>query len=106
MDAQLKKGLLEMCVLAVIRNGETYGYRIISELEPFIGITETTLYPILRRLESGGLVSVDCREYNGRVRRYFRITESGKARLKSYKEQLREVQRIMDFIMREGGQFE
>ena len=57
MDAQLKKGLLEVCVLSAIREEESYGYKIISDLAPYIEISESTLYPILRRLESGGFVT-------------------------------------------------
>ena len=69
MDAQLKKGLLDVCVLAAIRKEESYGYKIISDLAPHIEISESTLYPILRRLESSGAVTTRSEIHNGRVRK-------------------------------------
>jgi DNA-binding PadR family transcriptional regulator len=52
MDIQLKRGLLDVCVLAAIKNGESYGYQIIKDMKPYVEISESTLYPILRRLET------------------------------------------------------
>ena len=82
MDAQLKKGLIEICVLCSIEKEESYGYKIISDLAPYIEVSESTLYPILRRLESSGAVTTHTEEYNGRLRKYFKITpwEGGKFR--------------------------
>lgn len=56
MDSQLKKGLLDVCVLSVLRRGESYGYKILSDVAPCIEIAESTLYPILKRLEAAGCV--------------------------------------------------
>ena len=81
MDAQLKKGLLDVCVLAVLRRGESYGYKIIADVAPYIEISESTLYPILKRLESSGAVTAHSREYNGRLRKYYAITEKGQRRI-------------------------
>ena len=78
MDAQLKKGLLEICVLKAIEREESYGYKIISDLAPCIEISESTLYPILRRLEANGAVTTRTAAHNGRLRKYFRITGVGK----------------------------
>lgn len=100
MDAQMKKGLLEVCVLSAIREGESYGYKIISELEPYVKISESTLYPILRRLESGGAVTTHSQEYNGRLRKYFRITAKGRAKILEFVDDMEEFKKISDFITR------
>ena len=102
MDAQLKKGLLEVCVLSAIREEESYGYKIISDLAPYIEISESTLYPILRRLESGGFVTTRSEQYNGRLRKYFRITQSGKGKIYEFVEDMKQFQKIMGFITRGG----
>lgn len=100
MDAQLKKGLLEVCVLSAIEKEESYGYKIISDLAPYIVISESTLYPILRRLEQSGAVKTRSVEFNGRLRRYFSITQIGKEKLKDFVDSLPEFERIKKFIMR------
>ena len=102
MDAQMKKGLLEVCVLSAIRDDESYGYKIISVLEPYIKISESTLYPILRRLEVGGAVTTHSEEFNGRLRKYFRITPKGRAKIAEFIADMNEFQKISDFITRNG----
>ncbi len=99
MDIQLKKGLLDVCVLSAIRKEESYGYKIISDLAPYIEISESTLYPILRRLESSGAVKTRCVEHNGRLRRYFRITLTGLRRIDDFVEAMHQFKIISDFIM-------
>ena len=103
MDAQLKKGLLEVCVLAAIREEESYGYKIISDLTPYIEISESTLYPILRRLESGGMLTARTEAYNSRLRKYFRITQLGTAKINEFVEAMEQFKVISDFITRGGG---
>ena len=103
MDAQLKKGLLEVCVLAAIREEESYGYKIISDLTPYIEISESTLYPILRRLENGGMLTARTEAYNGRLRKYFRITQLGAAKINEFVEAMEQFKVISDFITRGGG---
>ena len=98
LDAQLKKGLLDVCVLSVLRGGESYGYKIITDIAPYIAISESTLYPILKRLESTGAVTTQSREYNGRLRKYYRITERGIERIREFIEDVREFERIYEFI--------
>lgn len=98
MDAQLKKGLLDVCVLSVLREGESYGYKIITDIAPYIAISESTLYPILKRLESTGAVTTQSREYNGRLRKYYRITGRGAERIREFIEDVREFERIYKFI--------
>ena len=103
MDAQLKKGLLEVCVLSAIEKEESYGYKIISDLAPYIEISESTLYPILRRLESGSAVTTRSEAYNGRLRKYFRITEIGKSKIQEFIEDMKQFEKISKFITRGGG---
>ena len=102
MDIQLKRGLLEICVLAAIKNEESYGYRIIKDVAPFVEISESTLYPILRRLEAGELLTVRSAEHNGRLRKYYRITEAGRARLAEFTSEWAEIMAIYQFVTKEG----
>ena len=98
LDAQLKKGLLEVCVLAAIKTEESYGYKIISDVSPYIEISESTLYPILKRLETTGMVTTRSKEHNGRLRKYYMITERGKRRINEFVEDLDEFERVYRFI--------
>ena len=106
MDVQLKKGLLEVCVLSAIREKESYGYKIISDLAPYVEISESTLYPILRRLESSGAVTTRSEEYNGRLRKYFKITPLGRKKIQDFIEAMNEFRKISDFITRGGNKCE
>jgi PadR family transcriptional regulator PadR len=103
MDIQLKRGLLEICVLAAIKNEESYGYRIIKDVAPFVEISESTLYPILRRLEANELLSVRSAEHNGRLRKYYRITEAGRERLAEFTSEWSEMMAIYQFVTKEGN---
>ena len=85
MDVQLKRGLLEVCVLAVIRNKPSYGYKIIKDMEPYVEISESTLYTILKRLEEGNLLTVKTVEHNSRLRKYYHITYEGLDRFEEFK---------------------
>lgn len=98
MDAQIKRGLLEVCVLAALRKGDSYGYQIIKDIEPCISISESTLYPILRRLEEAKMVTVYSVEHNGRLRKYYRITPEGFFRLEGFNEEWVEIENIYRFI--------
>ncbi len=94
----MKKGLLEGCVLATIRDEESYGYKIISQISPYVDISESTLYPILKRLEASGAVSVKNRLYNGRLRKYYRITDIGRERLKEFYRDMEQMLSIYRFL--------
>ena len=94
MDIQLKKGVLDTCVLFALSRGESYGYKIINDLSPVIEISESTLYPILKRLEAGGCLATRTAEYGGRLRRYYSLTSLGRAKLESGKADLREIMEI------------
>lgn len=84
MDIQIKKGVLDACVLYALSGGESYGYKIINDLKGIIEISESTLYPILKRLESGGALETYSRQFNGRLRRYYSLTETGRRKLAEY----------------------
>ena len=81
MDIQLKRGLLDVCVLAAIKQEDSYGYKIIKDMKPYVELSESTLYPILRRLEAAQLLSVHSAEHNGRLRKYYHLTRAGRAAL-------------------------
>ena len=87
MDIQLKRGLLNVCVLAAIKNEDSYGYQIIKDMKPYVEISESTLYPILRRLEAAEMLSVRTVEYNGRLRKYYHIEPPGLKRIEDFKEE-------------------
>ena len=102
MDVQMKRGLLDVCVLAAIQSEDSYGYQIIKDIRPYVDVSESTLYPILRRLEEGRLLTVRSVEHNGRLRKYYHITDAGKARIEDFKEDWREMESIYRFITKEG----
>ena len=77
VDIQIKKGVLDACVLYALKGGESYGYKILSDLKDIIDISESTLYPILKRLEAGGALKTYSREFNGRLRRYYTLKSIG-----------------------------
>ena len=101
MDKQLKRGILEICVLKALVQRDSYGYQIIKDISPYVAVSESTLYPILKRLETGGFITARAAEYNGRLRRYYKITPLGLAKFKSGKDDLQEIQSIYQAIF--GG---
>ena len=101
MDTQLKRGILDVCVLAAIKNEDSYGYKIIKDLKPYIEMSESTLYTILKRLESANMLTVRTAEHDGRLRKYYRITEEGSRRINSFKSEWKEIISIYNFIVRE-----
>ena len=101
MDTQLKRGLLDVCVLSAIKDEESYGYRIIKDLESYTPLSESTLYTILKRLESADMLTVRSVEHNGRLRKYYRITNDGLSRLEEFKNEWKEVMTIYKFVTRE-----
>lgn len=101
MDIQLKRGLLDVCVLAAIKDKESYGYQIIKDMKPYVEISESTLYPILRRLEAAKLLTVRNAEHNGRLRKYYHITDSGLKRIEAFKCEWQEIVSIYNFVTRE-----
>lgn len=106
MDIQLKRGLLDVCVLAAIKNEDSYGYQIIKDMKPYVEISESTLYPILRRLEAAELITVRTVEHNGRLRKYYHITRLGLKRIEAFKEEWKEMMSIYRFVTREENRHE
>ena len=98
MDIQLKKGLLETCLLAVLKKGDSYGYQIIRDISTCIEMTESTLYPILERLEAAACLTTYSVEHNGRLRKYYRITDVGRARIREFLEEWDDVMQVYYFI--------
>ncbi len=98
MDAQLKRGVLEICVLAAMREEDAYGYKIIKDLSPFMEISESTLYPILKRLEQSGCVAEYSVEHNGRLRKYYRIKDIGHDRISEFLNDWDSIMRAYRFI--------
>ncbi|MBQ8793571.1 MAG: PadR family transcriptional regulator [Clostridia bacterium] len=101
MDIQLKRGLLDICVLAAIKSEDSYGYQIIKDIKPFVEISESTLYPILRRLESANQLTARSVEHNGRLRKYYHITQAGLKRIEDFKLEWQEIISIYNFVTRE-----
>ena len=98
MDTQRKKGLLDICVLAVLRAGPSYGYLLIREVSQCMPISESTLYPILKRLETSGCLTTYQQEHNGRTRKYYRLTKAGEERIRVFLSEWDEMQRIYRFV--------
>lgn len=98
MDIQLKRGLLDVCVLAAIKDEDSYGYQIIKDIKPYLDISESTLYPILRRLEAAQMLTVRTAEHNGRLRKYYHITAAGLARIEDFKTEWKEIMSIYKFV--------
>ena len=98
MDTQLKKGLLDSCVLSVISNERSYGYKIVQDMAECVKISESTLYPILRRLEAAGCLKTDTAEHNGRLRKYYEITSQGRGRIEDFLGEFDEILSIYSFI--------
>lgn len=98
MDTQLKKGLIEYTVLATLGLGDSYGYQIIKDIGARIALTESTLYPILKRLETDGRVTTYAKVHNGRQRKYYHITTRGRASIHRFLAEWHEVEAVQQYI--------
>lgn len=103
MDIQLKRGLLDICVLAAIRSEDSYGYKIIKDMKPYIKLSESTLYTILKRLESSDMLTVRTAEHGGRLRKYYHITDKGLKRIEDFKKEWDEILFIYRFVTKEDN---
>jgi PadR family transcriptional regulator PadR len=101
MDIQLKRGILDVCVLAAIKDGESYGYKIIKDMKPYTELSESTLYTILKRLELAEMLTVRSVEHCGRLRKYYSITSLGLKRIEDFKAEWREVMLMYQFVTKE-----
>ena len=103
MDAQLKRGLIEVCVLTLLTRGDSYGYQLIKDIEPILTLSESTLYPALRRLEAADCLTVYSMEHNSRLRKYYAITDAGRRRISDFMGEWADVKRVYDFIAEVNG---
>jgi len=103
MDIQLKRGLLDVCVLAAIKNEDSYGYKIIKDMKPYIALSESTLYTILKRLETANMLTVRTAEHSGRLRKYYHITDAGLKRIADFTEEWNEILAIYRFVTKGDG---
>ena len=103
MDIQLKRGLLEICVLAAIKSEDSYGYKIIKDIKPYIELFESTLYTILKRLEAANMLTVRTAEHGGRLRKYYHITPEGHQRIAEFKNEWQEILAIYRFVTKEDA---
>ena len=92
MDIQLKRGLLDVCVLSAIKSEDSYGYKIIKDMKPY------TLYTILKRLETANMLTVHTAEHGGRLRKYYHITDEGLKRIEDFKVEWKEILSIYRFV--------
>ena len=100
MDSQQKKGLLDLMVLSSLKREDSYGYAIMQNVSEIMDISESTLYPILRRLEKQGLLETYQTTYNSRIRKYYKITEEGYERIRNSANDFLEMKRIYEYILR------
>ena len=103
MDAQLKRGMVEVCILSLLSRGDSYGYQLIKDIAPIMDLSESTLYPVLRRLEAAQCLKVYSVEHNSRLRKYYAITDAGRARIAAFLEEWADVNRVYDFIAEVQG---
>lgn len=101
MDIQLKRGLLDVCVLAAIKGNDSYGYQIIKDMKPYLALSESTLYTILKRLETANMLTVRTAEHGGRLRKYYHITNLGLERIEDFKNEWKELLSIYRFVTKE-----
>ena len=102
MDAQLKRGVIEACVLKLLSSGDSYGYALSRDAAEVIVLSESTLYPVLKRLEAAGQVESYTREHSGRLRRYYHITDKGHLAIEDFLLEWSEITKVYDFV-REGS---
>ena len=98
MDAQMKRGMVEICILSLLSSGDSYGYQLIKDIAPIMELSESTLYPVLRRLEAAECLTVYSVEHNFRLRKYYAITDRGRQRIADFLEEWADVKKVYDFI--------
>lgn len=103
MDAQMKRGLIEACILRLLMKGDSYGYQLVRDAQEVLAISESTLYPVLRRLEAANALEVYSMEHNGRLRKYYAITDTGRQKIEDFLKEWEDVMKVYDFIRREDA---
>lgn len=99
MERQLKKGVLEIYVMAILMRENSYGYKIVNDLKEYIEISESTLYPILRRLLKQGKLSSYNEVFEGRNRKYYEVTKKGKEEVKDFIVEWENIKKVYDMLV-------
>ncbi|MFS8112773.1 PadR family transcriptional regulator [Rhizobium jaguaris] len=100
IQIQLRKGALDLCVLAVLSRGESYGYEIASTLVAAVGMGEGTVYPLMRRMQNDGLVATRIVESsNGPPRKYYRLTPLGRTIFEAHRRDWRSFTGAVDKLL-------
>ncbi len=102
MTFQLGASLLDACVLAILHHGDVYGYKLTQEVKTLMQVSESTLYPVLRRLKNEGCLKTYDEEHMGRYRRYYRLTEKGRERYSFYVKEWQAFRCRIDAVLMEG----
>mgnify|MGYP002516926587 CR=1 FL=1 len=97
----ISAALLDAMVLALVQKEDTYGYKITREIQAVISISESTLYPVLRRLQKEQFLVTYDRAYLGRNRRYYQITEAGRQALCQYRTDWNQYKQQIDSFLKE-----
>ena len=104
MALQIGSGLLEACVLSVLAEGDIYGYQLTQQIRAHFDISESTLYPVLRRLQKDGALETYDEPFQGRNRRYYRLTAEGRALSEDYRTEWMEFREKIDGFLAKGEQ--
>lgn len=104
MSFPVSAGLLDAMVLSIVDRGDTYGYEITQYIRNAVDVSESTLYPVLRRLQKSDLLETYDREYMGRNRRYYHVTAKGRTALSEYRNDWSEHKRKIDGILLSEGE--
>lgn len=102
MGFKIESALLEACVLSVLSKGDTYGYVLTQSMKQVLDISESTLYPVLRRLQKNEYLRTYDQPYQGRNRRYYSVTDKGKEQFEIYKKEWKEYKEQIDSLLSEG----
>lgn len=103
MDAQMKKGILEAVVLSLLKRGDSYGYQLMKDMSPIMDVSESALYPVLRRLEAANCLTVYTVEHNSRLRKYYAITDGGRQRIRDFLKEWEDINNAYEFIKAADG---
>ena len=103
MDAQMKKGMLEAVVLSLLKRGDSYGYQLMKDMSPILDVSESALYPVLRRLEAANCLTVYTVEHNSRLRKYYAITDGGRQRIRDFLKEWEDINNAYEFIKAADG---
>ena len=103
MDAQMKKGMLEAVMLSLLKRGDSYGYQLMKDMSPIMDVSESALYPVLRRLEAANCLTVYTVEHNSRLRKYYAITDGGRQRIRDFLKEWEDINNAYEFIKAADG---